>query len=79
MLCLPSDPGPVSELVERTQIGPAFPPSDIQGIKQYLSDAAAAFKRGRLEVKSNKAEIDRYDFRQITGELAERFDTLKRH
>jgi len=73
-----ADPGPVSELVERTQIGPAFAPSDIEGIKQYLSDAVKAFRRGRLEVKSNKEEIDRYDFRQLTGQLAEKFDALLR-
>ena len=73
-----ADPGPVSELVARTEIGPAFPPSDIEGIKQYLSDALEAFSRGRLEVRSNKVEIDRYDFRQLTGQLAKKFDSLTR-
>lgn len=73
-----SDPGPVSELVERTQIGPRFAPSDIDGIRRYLSYALEAFKNGQLEVKSNKEEIDRYDFRQLTGQLAESLHNLMR-
>jgi hypothetical protein len=73
-----ADPGPVSEIVQRTRIGPAFAPSDVEGIKQYLSNAVEAFREGRLEVESNKSEIDRYDFRNLTGQLAEKFRTLIR-
>jgi glycosyltransferase involved in cell wall biosynthesis len=68
-----ADPGPVRELVEKTEIGPAFAPSDIQGIKGYLLQALEEFKQGRLEVKSNKSEIDRYDFRELTGQLVQQF------
>jgi glycosyltransferase involved in cell wall biosynthesis len=71
-----ADPGPVSELVERTEIGPVFAPSDIDGIKQYLLAAVEAFKAGQLEIKSNKQEIDKYDFQKITGELVQRFHIL---
>jgi hypothetical protein len=73
-----ADPGPVSELVERTQIGPVFAPSDIEGIKQYLSDSLEAFGRGKLEVNSNKEEIERYDFRNLTGQLVDKFHILMR-
>jgi glycosyltransferase involved in cell wall biosynthesis len=74
-----ADPGPVRELVEKTQIGPAFAPSDIEGIKGYLLQALEEFREGRLEVKSNKAEIDRYDFRELTGQLVQQFYILTRH
>jgi hypothetical protein len=71
-----ADPGPVSELVERTEIGPIFAPSDIGGLKQYLLGAAEAFKNGRLEVNSNREEIEKYDFRKITEQLVECFQNL---
>jgi glycosyltransferase involved in cell wall biosynthesis len=71
-----ADPGPVSDLVARTRIGPAFATSDIDGIKRYLSDALAAFRQGRLEVKSNQAEIERYDFRNLTLQLLEEWRQL---
>jgi glycosyltransferase involved in cell wall biosynthesis len=71
-----ADPGPVRELVEKTEIGPAFAPADIEGIKGYLSQALEEFKQGRLEVKSNKAEIERYDFRELTGQLVQQFFIL---
>jgi glycosyltransferase involved in cell wall biosynthesis len=71
-----ADPGPVRELVEKTEIGPAFAPADIQGIKDYLLQALLEFRVGRLEVKSNKAEIERYDFRELTGQLVQQFFIL---
>jgi len=71
-----ADPGPVRELVEKTEIGLAFAPSEIGRIKDYLSQALEAFKQGQLEVKSNKAEIDRYDFRELTERLVQQFFIL---
>jgi glycosyltransferase involved in cell wall biosynthesis len=71
-----ADPGPVSDLVQETQIGPSFAQSDIVGIKQYLAHAVDAFKQGRLEVRSNKEEIQKYDFRNITSQLVERLQSF---
>jgi glycosyltransferase involved in cell wall biosynthesis len=71
-----ADPGPVSELVQETQIGPAFAQSDVAGIKQYLLDAVEAFNEGKLEIKSNKKQIEMYDFRNITSQLVERLQAF---
>lgn len=68
-----ADPGPVRDLVERTRIGPAFEPAEIEAIKDYLWRALEEFREGRLQVRSNQAEIDRYDFRDLTRQLSERF------
>ena len=73
-----AEPGPVSELVEKTHIGPALTPYDIDGISGYLSYAMEAFKSGQLEIKSVKEEIDKYDFRKLTGQLVESFHILTR-
>jgi glycosyltransferase involved in cell wall biosynthesis len=71
-----ADPGPVSALVEKTQIGPAFAPSEIDQIQGYLSDALRVSRTGQLNINPNRAEIEKYDFRQLTALLVERFSVL---
>jgi glycosyltransferase involved in cell wall biosynthesis len=73
-----ADPGPVSDLVARAGIGPAFPLADIEGIKQYVKEALEAFRRGSLEIKSNKDEIERYDFSNLTDVLVKELNILQR-
>jgi glycosyltransferase involved in cell wall biosynthesis len=73
-----SDKGPVSELVERTNIGVVVEPTDIEGMKQYLSDALEAFSAGQLHVKPIKEEIDKYDCRNLTGQLVDSFHAIMR-
>ena len=68
-----ADPGPVRDLVEKTRIGPAFAPSEIEAVKDYLLRALEEFREGRLQVRSDQAEIERYDFRELTRQLSEQF------
>jgi hypothetical protein len=73
-----ADPGPVRDLVARTRIGPAFSSSDVEGIKRYLSEAVAAFRQGRLGVEPDRAEIERYDVRNLALRLVEESRDLAR-
>jgi glycosyltransferase involved in cell wall biosynthesis len=70
-----ADTGPVSELIENTGIGCVLEPSDVKGIKEYLSNAFDMYKENRLNVSADMIEIAKYDVQLLTKKLAELFGT----
>jgi glycosyltransferase involved in cell wall biosynthesis len=73
-----SDKGPVSELVEKTRIGDVLAPSDIEGIKQFLSRSYDAYAHNSLHVNADMQEITKYDTGLLTARLVELFHTCIR-
>jgi glycosyltransferase involved in cell wall biosynthesis len=68
-----ADKGPVSELIESTKIGVSIEPSDIDGIKQYLSNSYDMLKDGQLTIAADKDEIAKYDMLTLTEKLTTSF------
>ncbi|MDH3598528.1 MAG: glycosyltransferase [Candidatus Tectomicrobia bacterium] len=69
-----ADQGPVSDIVERTNMGVVLEPSDVEGMTTYLSDTFDLYTRHQLRIEPNLDEIDKYDIQILSGNLAELFD-----
>ena len=64
--------GATAKLVERHQLGLSYP-NNVARIRQFIRE----FVRGDLELKPPaKGRIDRFDYRMLTGELAQLLDTV---
>ncbi len=70
-----ADQGPVSEIVERTNMGVVIEPSDVDSMKAYLSHMFDQFMQGQLNVVPNQDEIDKYDVQLLSENLAGLFET----
>ena len=69
-----ADQGPVSDIVERTNMGVVLEPSDVEGMTTYLSDAFDLYARHQLRIEPNRDEISKYDIQILSGHLAEVFE-----
>jgi glycosyltransferase involved in cell wall biosynthesis len=68
-----ADKGPVSDLIESTKIGVVIEPSHIEGIKHYLAHCYNLFETGKLRLKTDQAEIAKYDVLRLTEKLTASF------
>jgi hypothetical protein len=68
-----ADPGPVSDIVERTNMGVVLNPSDVEGMTTYLSDIFDLYTHHQLRIDPNWDEINKYDIRILSGNVAELF------
>jgi glycosyltransferase involved in cell wall biosynthesis len=69
-----ADPGPVSDIVERTNMGVVLEPSDVDGMTAYLSNAFDLYTHHQLRIEPNLDEINKYDIQILSGTLTELFD-----
>ena len=70
-----ADQGPVSDIVERTNMGVVLEPSDIDGMTAYLSNAFDLYTHHCLGIEPNLDEINKYDIQILSETLTELFDT----
>ena len=66
--------GATAEFVKKTNIGFVLPPDDSKTIKDGLEEIIMKFKRGELILRPNRKELQRYDLRNLTRELARYMD-----
>jgi glycosyltransferase involved in cell wall biosynthesis len=69
-----AEEGPVSELVDRTKIGVVFDPSDVLGIKHYLSESFDMYKVNKLDINPDLTEVAKYDVKNLTEKLTDLLD-----
>ena len=69
-----ADPGPVSDIVERTNMGVVLDPLDVEGMMAYLSNAFDLYTHHQLRIDPNLDEINKYDIQLLSGTLTELFD-----
>jgi glycosyltransferase involved in cell wall biosynthesis len=73
VLALAQD-GATAEFVRKTNIGVVVRPDDVNMIKSTLKEFYCAFKAGGLGVKRNDDQLEKYDLKFLTADLARCFD-----
>jgi glycosyltransferase involved in cell wall biosynthesis len=74
VLALAQD-GATAEFVRKTGIGVVVQPDNVEMIKNSLKKIYLAFKSRGLIVKRNEEQMQKYNLRFLTGELARHFDS----
>jgi glycosyltransferase involved in cell wall biosynthesis len=73
VLALAQD-GATAEFVKKTNIGIVIPPDNVDMIKNTLKEFYHVFKSKGLIVKRKEEQMEKYNLRFLTGELARDFD-----
>ena len=71
-----TDDGPVSRLIEKTKIGTIVKPTDVLGIKNFLSSTFDHFTKGQLNVTPCASEVNKYNIEALTGRLSQVLDGI---
>lgn len=68
--------GEAASLIKETKAGVIVSPKNILGIKQILKDYFRKWDNGELKVELDKAKLQQFERRNLTGKLAEVFNRV---
>lgn len=69
-------PGFEADLIKRSGTGFVAEPNDVDSVKNLLYELYQKYKKDTLKIQLNREEINKYDRKVLTGELAAVFDEV---
>jgi glycosyltransferase involved in cell wall biosynthesis len=65
-----------ADLVRRAKAGIVIPPMDVPAIKEGIRSMYTLYKEGRLKIEPDMGVVGEFDWRKLTGKLAEVFNRV---